>query len=327
MNIVQIKHRGAIVACVVNGDHLGVIAGNHTTYGLAQMALEKGVSLQTLIEKLGITKTLNYQACLDDGHVTLPIHHPDPAHFYICGTGLTHLGSADARNKMHVGEKVEETDSIKMFRWGVEGGKPADGEVGVQPEWFYKGDGTIVKAHGEPLSYPNFAQDGSEEPEVCGIYINDTNGKPHRIGFVMANEYSDHVIEKQNYLYLAHSKLRECSFSAELLLGDLPSNIVGTSSIVRDGKTIWEKEFLSGEDNMSHTIANLEHHHFKYDLFCRPGDLNAHFFGTATLSFADGITVEEGDIMKVACPTFGKSLENPYKKDTSPEKVIHIASL
>lgn len=327
MHIVQIKHNNTIVACVVDGDNLAVISGHHTTYALAQMALDSSQSLQSLIQSLGVSTTLNYQECLDNGLVTIPIHHPDPAHFYICGTGLTHLGSADARNKMHMGETVEETDSIKMFRWGVEGGKPKQGKIGVQPEWFYKGDGSIVKAHGEPLGYPNFAEDGSEEPEVCGIYINDVNGKPHRIGFTIGNEYSDHIIERQNYLYLAHSKLRQCSFAPELRLGDLPSNIIGTSSIVREGKTIWQKQFLSGEDNMSHSIANLEHHHFKYDLFCRPGDLNAHFFGTATLSFADGVTIEEGDMMKIACSTFGKPLENTYKKDNTPQSVINIPTL
>ena len=58
---------------------------------------------------------------------------------------------------------------------------------------------------------------------------------------------------------------------------------------MRDGKTLWEKPFLTGEANMSHTLANLEHHHFKYALFRRPGDVHVHFFGTATLSFADGI--------------------------------------
>src|SRR3712207_8445305 len=56
-----------------------------------------------------------------------------------------------------------------------------------------------------------------------------------------------------------------------------------------NGKTIWQKPFLTGESNMSHSIANLEYHHFKYEMFRRPGDVHIHFFGTATLSVADGI--------------------------------------
>jgi hypothetical protein len=61
---------------------------------------------------------------------------------------------------------------------------------------------------------------------------------------------------------------------------------------------------------MSHTIANLEHHHFKYDIFCQPGDLHVHFFGTATLSVADGIKTQAGDVFEIEAPAFGAPLRN-----------------
>ena len=102
------------------------------------------------------------------------------------------------------------------------------------------------------------------------------------------------MTERQNYLWLAHSKLRHCSFGPELLVAEVPRAVQGTSRVLRRGKPIWEKTFLTGEENMCHTIANLEHHHFKYMQFRRPGDLHVHFFGTATLSFADGVRTQEG---------------------------------
>jgi hypothetical protein len=117
-------------------------------------------------------------------------------------------------------------------------------------------------------------------------------------------------MEKQNYLYLAHSKLRPCSFGPELLVGDLPNDIRGSVRILRKGQVYWEKPFLSGEDNMSHTIANLEHHQFKYTGFRHPGDVHIHFFGTATLSFTDGIRLEPGDQVEITAASFGRSLLN-----------------
>ena len=54
---------------------------------------------------------------------------------------------------------------------------------------------------------------------------------------------------------------------------------------------LWEKPFLTGEENMCHSLDNLEYHHFKYAAHRVPGDVHLHFFGTATLSFADGIRV------------------------------------
>ena len=134
----------------------------------------------------------------------------------------------------------------------------------MQPEWFYKGNGAMAVAPGEPLMSPDFAKDAGEEPEIAGIYVIGDDGAPFRVGFALSNEFSDHVTERVNYLYLAHSKLRNASFGPEILVGDLPADIRGTSRIHRGGKMLWEKPFLSGEANMSHTIANLEHHHFKY---------------------------------------------------------------
>jgi hypothetical protein len=201
------------------------------------------------------------------------------------------------------------TDSMKMFRWGLEGGKPASG-FGVQPEWFYKGDGSCVAAPETPLTMPDFSLDGGEEPEIAGLYVVAPDGTPYRIGFAIGNEFSDHVTERQNYLYLAHSKLRACSFGPEVLLGDLPEDVQGVSRITRSGGTLWEKPFVSGEANMSHWIRNLEHHHFKYAMFRRPGDVHVHFFGTATLSFTDGVKVEPGDVFEMEVSEFGRPLRN-----------------
>src|SRR5205823_2150995 len=245
------------------------------------------------------------------GRIIAPIDHDDPAHLLMSGTGLTHLGSADARDRMHrMAVADKQTDSMRMFLEGVERGKPRDGETGCQPEWFYKGSGSQMAAPGQPLAMPAFAQDAGEEPELAGIYLIGPDGTPYRLGICLANEFSDHVTERHNYLWLAHSKLRQAALGPELLLGDLPDDIRGTSRILRGGETIWEKLFLTGEANMSHAIANLEHHHFKYEMFRRPGDVHVHFFGTATLSFADGVATAAGDVFEIAAAPFRLPVRN-----------------
>ena len=272
-------------------------------------------------------------AVIDLSTVTLlaPIDHEDPAHLMVSGTGLTHLGSAEGRDKMHRAAAGGETltDSMRMFLMGEKGGKPKAGETGVQPEWFYKGDGSILVAPGAALTMPDFAEDGGEEPEIAGIYFIDDNGQPQRLGFTLGNEFSDHVIERGNYLWLAHSKLRQAALGPELLLGDLPSDIRGKSRIERGGETLWEKPFLSGEANMSHSIANLEHHHFKYAQFRRPGDVHVHFFGTATLSFSDKIKTEVGDVFEIVAAPFHLPVRNVLARacDAPPVKVTPAMSL
>ncbi|MEM7021265.1 MAG: AraD1 family protein, partial [Pseudomonadota bacterium] len=236
------------------------------------------------------------------------------AHCLITGTGLTHLGSAQARDSMHEVTKQdmsELSDSMRMFRLGLEGGQIRGDQPGVAPEWFYKGDGSVAVAPGQPLTSPGFALDGGEEAEVAALYLIDDSGCPCRLGYALGNEFSDHVLERQNYLYLAHSKLRPCSFGPELLLGDLPGQVQGTVSVLRGEDRIWQAEWLSGEGNMSHALANLEHHHFKYSLFRKPGDVHVHFLGAAVLSYTAGIKPLADDVFEIHSPTFGAPLRNP----------------
>ena len=82
--------------------------------------------------------------------------------------------------------------------------------MGISPEWFYKGSGTILRAHNEPLEVPFYAEDGGEEAEIAGVYFIGNHGQPYRIGIATGNEFSDHRFEKKNYLNLAGSKLRTC---------------------------------------------------------------------------------------------------------------------
>ncbi|POA21446.1 MULTISPECIES: AraD1 family protein [unclassified Pseudomonas] len=279
---------------------------------LALAAIEAGGTLEQRVQTHGLGISHDYAQLLKDRRILPPLDHPDPAHLLVSGTGLTHLGSASARDKMHqqAGDEAQMTDTMRIFKWGVEGGKPAAGHAGVQPEWFYKGDGSIVVRPGEAFPLPPFAEDAGEEPEMAGLYVIGHDGKPYRLGFAVGNEFSDHVMERKNYLYLAHSKLRSCSYGPELRTGELPQHLAGSSRILRDGEVLWQNEFLSGEANMCHSLANLEYHHFKYRQFLRPGDVHIHFFGTATLSFADGIRTQPGDQFEISQAEFGAPLVN-----------------
>ncbi|WP_072637545.1 AraD1 family protein [Rhizobium leguminosarum] len=328
MLISQIKGANGeiIVAVREQGGAARSVKNAVSVYALAMEAADGGKSLASIIEAYGYGDAVDLEKAYAEGRFLPPITHPDAAHLHLTGTGLTHLGSAATRDSMHkkTTEAAEETltDSMKMFKMGLENGKPKAGEKGVQPEWFYKGNGYGTAAPGAPLISPSFALDGGEEPEMAGIYVIAKDGSPFRIGFALSNEFSDHVTERINYLYLAHSKLRPASFGPEIRVGAAPDDIRGTSRIKRGDKVIFEKPFLSGEANMSHTFANLEYHHFKYGLFRAPGDVHVHMFGTATLSFADGVKTEEGDVFEIEVAEFGLALRNPLKVAAEEEIAV-----
>ena len=314
-----------------DGVRIQIMARFDSIRTLALAANREGSDLAPLVQANLSEDTVAYEKLLLAKRLLPPLDHPDPAHCFVTGTGLTHLGSAKARDDMHTESSASTdspiTDSMRMFQWGLEDGKPAQGKVSVQPEWFYKGNGNCVIAPERPLLMPPFALDGGEEPELVGLYVVGDKGDVLRVGFALGNEFSDHVMEKQNYLYLAHSKLRPCSFGPELLVGEIAADIQGHVRIWRDGDILWERPFLTGEANMSYRIEALEHHHFKYEGFRRPGDVHCHFLGTGTLSFADSIQTRQGDLFEIEAPGFGRPLRNPLQFPDKPERFISVKTL
>ena len=123
-----------------------LVKGARSTLDLARQAIDEEVSLRKLIADRGVGKPVDLRRALKERRVLSPIDHKDPAHVFVTGTGLTHLGSAEGRDQMHrdLADPSKLTDSMRMFKLGVEGGRAARGETGAQPEWFYKGDGSIL---------------------------------------------------------------------------------------------------------------------------------------------------------------------------------------
>jgi hypothetical protein len=303
-----------------------------SVYALALQAIAGGRSLTSAVEQVLGNEVLNYDAIyegLSECYLLPSFDHPyDSARCMVTGTGLTHKASAENRAAMHKRAVAETTDSIRMYQMGLAAGNPAPGQIGVQPEWFYKGNGSILRAHGENLTVPPYAWDGGEEPEMAGVYVISPDGEPFRVGLTVANEFSDHQMEKKNYLYLAPSKLRNCSIGPELSIGDVHfEDVPGSVSIFRNQVSIWHKDIWTGQKNMSYSVANLQHHHFKYETHRRPGDVHVHFFGADAFSFGDDLRLEEGDTMEVSFPQFGRPLRNALKICERPETLVLVKPL
>jgi len=329
--LVQIKKGTVRRVALVEEPHLRVLDGCNSVYELAQSAMKAGSKLSDLAKNRLTTERLEYDLVYSgrsEWQILPPIDHPeDPSRCMISGTGLTHLGSARDRQSMHAVVSNEMSDSMKMFDWGKEGGRPAPGQIGIPPEWFYKGTGTTLRAHGQPLDIPCYAEDGGEEAEVAGIYVIGPDGAPHRVGMAAGNEFSDHGFERKNYLNLAGSKLRTCALGPELVVDSEFSSVAAEVKIDRNGTVLWSGRFRTGEAEMCHSLRNLEHHHFKFEAHRRPGDVHVHFFGTDCLSFGEGVRLQDGDVMQVSFEGFGRPLRNPVHVVTSASTLIEVDSL
>ncbi len=219
IHLVQISNGPSRRVAVVEEPRLRCLVEVQSVYELVLRCLDDGASLSGASLKLAQGEILDYEAIYggtSEWRLLAPIDVPGaPSRLTIAGTGLTHLGSAKERQAMHLADAAKAaenvTDSMRMFQWGIEGGRPAEGEIGVAPEWFYKGNGSMLQAPFAPLTIPAYAEDGGEEAEVAGIYVIGQDGTPYRIGMATGNEFSDHQFERRNYLNLAGSKLRTCS--------------------------------------------------------------------------------------------------------------------
>ena len=261
----------------------------------------------------------------DGGWLLPPIDHPDPAHCIIGGTGLTHLGSMALRNRMHENPGLPKTDSEKMFEMGVNGGKPAPGVRGIPPECFYKGSGTTMRGHNDFLDIPSFAEDGGEEPEIVACYVVGDDGIPYRLGFAIGNEWSDHAMERVNYLWLAPSKLRTCAIGPELVTDQPFEDIHGWCRISRGAKTLYNSgELLTGEAHMNHSLANLEDHHFKHAQFRLTGDVHIYFFGTSKFSFGSRGPLQDGDKIEIEFSGMGAPLVNYVRRMRGDSKPVVV---
>jgi hypothetical protein len=325
MRLVQLKNNTVRRVAVVEESSLTFLAGIHSVYDLAQQAMTKKTNLAACVTEARSQETLAYgeaYAGKSPWSFLPAFDHPhEAARCLVSGTGLTHLGSARDRNSMHNLQPNEMTDSMRIFQWGLEGGKPADGRIGPAPEWFYKGNGHILRGHGEALVVPPYAEDGGEEAEVAVCYVVSPEGKPFRVGMATGNEFSDHVFEKKNYLNLAGSKLRTCALGPELVIDPEFSSVTGTVRLQRNGETIWSSTIRTGEEEMCHSLRNIEHHHFKFEGHRIPSDAHVHFLGAGLLSFGAGVRLRDGDVMEIGYEGMGRPLRNtvhwiPKEKNT-----------
>ena len=335
LRLVQLKGGDTRRVALVEEPNLRLLSAQ-SIYSLATEAIARRARLSDLASEKATGAIIAYDAVYEgksSWRILPAIDHPEePARCVVSGTGLTHLGSARDRQAMHVKdgqtEKVESlTDSMKIFRWGLAGGRPAAGCIGTSPEWFYKGTGAILRAHNEPLDVPSYAEDGGEEAEIAGAYVIGSDGSPYRIGMTTGNEFSDHCFEKRNYLYLASSKLRHCAIGPELVIDPEFTSVPGEVSILRGGRSVWSKNIRTGDSEMCHSLQNIEHHHFKFAEHRRPGDVHVHFFGADCLSFGEGVRLADDDVMQIGFEGYGRPLKNAVRIEAKSSQLTNVIAL
>ena len=91
----------AMAAVMEGGSRLQMVEDTPRVYDLALEAGRNNSSLEALVASRLGNRWVDYDEIVQQKRLLPPIDHPDPAHCFVTGTGLTHLGSAQARDAMH----------------------------------------------------------------------------------------------------------------------------------------------------------------------------------------------------------------------------------
>jgi len=257
-------------------------------------------------------KIVSYSDLLFNRQIQIPVAPTDLSHCHVSGVGLTHSSS------VLIGSKSNNlTDVERVHLAGLEQGKPNKMQLGARPAWFYKGNGNLLRPTGEILDIPLLAKGVGEEAELVAIYIIDKNRVPRRVGFSLGNEFSDHLLEKENLYYLPQAKMLNCSVGAEIFPGELPNNMKGKIEILnKEEELTWGVDIETGWSKLIHSLENIENYAFQNAIFCMPGDVHYLFLGSDKLSFSDGVVLNDGDQIKIYGNLFSFPLVNKIRKRT-----------
>lgn len=177
--------------------------------------------------------------------------------------------------------------------------------------WRYRGDGRSLAGPGIVLTVPEFALDGSERPEIAGLYLIAADRTPVRIGFVLGNRFHDHAAARTHRHFPAQLSPRPTALGPEVRLGALPHDIIVTSRLLRDGVVERERRFGAGDAHLPHPITELERRRFEGGIVGRPGDVLVHFFVGAGGDAAEAVRAQPDDAFEATATGFTLPMRNP----------------
>lgn len=317
MNLIQLQHQGQLFTAYVDTNKQCLQLTNKPAplYQWIRDAIQSKKTLQALLQANLGEQRITFSDYQDNYQAYLPVTHPNAKHTIIGGTGLTHANRAKLRVLSEINNPLHDTaclsDSERVYMSGVTNGKPENILQGAKPEWFYKGDISILKPSQTPVTVPAHDLGIGEEAELIAVYYISDELSSYRIGYCLGNEFCDHKLEESNFFYISQSKLRECSIGAEIIIGNHELDVVnGHVRIIRDDNIIWNKPFASGQKRMNFSMENLEHHVFQHTALRRPDSFYFHFLGADQISHSDDIRLQHDDEIVIEAEPFQFPLVN-----------------
>ena len=269
INVAQIHRKGQIwLGKFLNNQKIQISREPFLLFNAVLESVTSARALSELIELQLSDEILDVEKLQIENAFTFPVSHQHNDATWIGGTGLTHSNRALIRKVMEEIPENKLSDSQKIYQLGIKEGKLKAGISTARPEWFFKGHLCNARTHGQTLDVPWYDLGGGEEAELVAVYYITPNSELYRIGFCLGNEFSDHILEKENHFYITQCKLRPFSLGAEIIIGDIPEKIQLDVVIFRQNEKLWQAQVNTGESNMVYSYENIENFIFQNQHIC-----------------------------------------------------------
>lgn len=253
-----------------SNNHDGELLAYHYIPGVLQELLLKADCNFPLFKQLLIASSAEQRLPAATAHeraLLPPLLPPDKSGAVVSGFGLT--------NK----KKVMST------------GAP----LNPVPAWFYKGPGHVLKSDGEALTIEPGITAICEEAEIVLIYIIDSQSKPRYIGFTVGNDITDIGAIKASPTAFSYAKLKECSVSERIFVGDPPWVLTGTCKVFRNKQAVFSSDFETGIEQLHYKQDQMVDTLFRSSALRHPGLVHYIFIGADRNSYDHGHSLIDGD--------------------------------
>lgn len=187
--------------------------------------------------------------------------------------------------------------------------------------WFYKGNGSLLKTHGEALNIPYHALSIACEPGIVCIYMVDPFGKLRFVGFTLGNDVHDPLLGNLDSPDALQASLRDCAIAPAMILGEMHCRLSIDARIERQDAQISCREYVIDLKEWQAlrrcTQAFLEQH----EQFLQPGMVHYVFHG---LGHRDNEPpLQHGDWLDLDCPELELGMSNRIVE----EELLHLYPL
>ncbi|MEE6666161.1 hypothetical protein PS423_01955 [Pediococcus acidilactici] len=162
-------------------------------------------------------------------------------------------------------------------------------------DWYYKGNGNVLRKDGDYLVLPLYGLWGGLETEILMVHLINENLEPVYLGYTLAIDFTNTGLRRRNKSLKNLSHISQTMVANEIATSSFPEYDIAHTNITRGGKVIWNSDASAGKRNMWMNPKKLINFLFRNKEILLPGMIFYTLTGATMSSDKAGIHLKKGD--------------------------------